>query len=315
MINNIVIAILLSLSLTSCGGGGGSSPPPPTTYDAFGAPELVEIGGYSGVLAEDNVMEPFFSRDEQYLFFNDNAPGGKNLHYATYNGTDFNYGGEIVPGINDASSVQGVPTMDASDNFYFIDTKLYTPGDSSAIPPIPPFFITIFTGNWTGSSVTGVTPVIGLDFPSPGFLNFDLEVSLDGQTIWFNDGFFSGNPFPEAADIKYATFVSPGEFIRAPDADTIMANINTTEDLEYAPAISTDGLELFFTRLDLDTMDARIYRAIRPDTNSAFGTSLLVSAIPGFSEGATFSQDEKTIYFHWFNPGTNKFELYRVTRP
>ena len=297
------VALFLLAFLTAC--GGGSTGTPVLTYDAFGTPQQVSIAGYSG-----DIMEPFMSRDEQFLFFNDNSNSGKILHYATYDGSTFTYSGEIGPGINASDgSVQGVPTMDNSNNFYYVDTKFYDPTGT------PPVYITLFTGAWTGTSVTGVTPAIGLDFPSPGFLNFDLEVSPDGQTIWFNDGFFNGGAFPVAADIKYATFVAPGIFTRAPDAEAILANVNTTEDLEYAPAISADGLELFFTRLDLGTLNAQIYRVTRADTVSAFNEAELVSAIPGFAEGATFSQDEKTLYYHWLNPSTNQFELYRVTRP
>jgi len=308
-----IIILLLTPLLASCGGGSGGGNPPSSTYDAFGSPVQVVISGYN-----DDIMEPFLSRDEQYLFFNDNyrdlappATSGKNLHYATYDASSdtFTYVGVIGPNINDDRSVQGVPTMDNNDNFYFVDTKYYDPLGT------PPVYVTLFTGSWTGTAVNGVVPVVGLDFPSAGFLNFDLEISLDGQTMWFNDGFFSGNAFPDAADIKYATKILPGVFGRAPDTDTIMANVNTTDDLEYAPAISADGLELFFTRLDMDTMDARIYRSTRTDTGSAFTSAKLVSDIPGFAEGATFSRDEKTLYYHWHNTAADKFELYRVTRP
>lgn len=308
-----IIAITVFL-LVACGGGGSDSHFP--TYDAFGPPEKVVIAGYSG-----DIMEPFFSRDERFLFFNDNeiSPGPplvntKNLHYARYDSlTDtFTYAGEVGPGINEPGTVQGVPTMDSGNNFYFVDTKFYDPLGT------PPVYITLFSGTWDGSTVSGITPVIGLDYPVPGFLNFDLEVSPDGQTIWFNDGYFTGGTFPDAAEIKYATY-NPGTglFVRAPDVDTIMANVNTSTYLEYAPAISGDGLELFFTRLDPGSMDARIYRATRPGTSSPFGPAQLVSAIPGFAEGATFSQDEKRIYYHWRNPAgvPPTFELYRVTRP
>ncbi len=162
-------------------------------------------------------------------------------------------------------------------------------------------------------AVTGVSPVIDIAFPSPGFLNFDLEISPDGNTLYFVDGYFSGGPVPDAADIKVANF-NPGNglFERDSNADAIMANI-TTSDREYAPAISRDGLELFFTRLDTN-LDARIYRTTRANTADIFSPPQLVSAIPGFAEGATFSQDEKTIYYHWHNTATGKFELYRVVR-
>ena len=302
--NRLFLSAMVTGFALLAGCGGGSDPAsPPLTYDAFGAPQLVTITDYAG-----DIAEPFFSRDELYLFFNDNS-FGKNLHYATYNTSsdEFTYVGEVGPNINDPVSVQGVPTMDDYNIFYFVDTKFYAP--LVALP----VFDTLFTGTWDGTAVTSVSPVAGIAFPSPGFLNFDLEISPDGNTLYFVDGFFSGAPVPDAADIKVANFnTGSGFFERDSNADAIMANI-TTSDREYAPAISRDGLELFFTRLDTN-LDARIYRTTRANTADIFSPPQIVSAIPGFAEGATFSQDEKTIYYHWHNTATGKFELYRVVR-
>jgi hypothetical protein len=307
LLNRLFVSVMVTGLALLTGCGGGSDPATsPVTYDDFGASQLVTITGYT-----EDIAEPFFSRDEQYLFFNDNSIGGKSLHYATYSALndEFTYIGEVGPGINGLNSVQGVPTMDDNNIFYFVDTKFYAPLVD------PPVFDTLFTGTWTGASVVDVSPVVGIAFPSPGFLNFDLEISPDGNTLYFVDGFFSGGPVPDAADIKVATF-NPGSglFERDANADAIMANI-TTSDPEYAPAISRNGLELFFTRLDPTSLDARIYRTTRANTADIFNPPQLVSAIPGFAEGATFSQDEKTIYYHWQNTSTGKFELYRVVRP
>ena len=93
-----------------------------------------------------------------------------------------------------------------------------------------------------------------------------------------------------------------------------MANVNTAK-LEYAPAISASGLELFFTRLDLSTTETGIYRTVRATSNSVFDPPQLVSAIAGFVEGPALSPDEKSLYYHKLNTSTGDFELYRVTRP
>jgi hypothetical protein len=122
-----------------------------------------------------------------------------------------------------------------------------------------------------------------------------------------------GNSFPDTADIAIAVN-SGGGFARTPDSAMIMANVNTA-NLEYAPAISADGLELFFTRLDLNSMGTGIYRAARTSTSAPFGTPQLVSAIAGFVEGPALSPDEKSLYYHKQNTSSGKFELYRVTRP
>src|SRR5471032_1721771 len=55
-------------ALVGCGGSSGAvngSPPAPPPCTAFANPSDVAITGYTG-----DAMEPFISRDGQYLFFN-----------------------------------------------------------------------------------------------------------------------------------------------------------------------------------------------------------------------------------------------------
>jgi hypothetical protein len=290
----LLVAPVVFAMLSACGSSG--SPQQVGNYTAFGNPELVTVTGYSS-----NIMEPFISRDGAYLFFNDNG-SNKNIYYATFvNATTFQYAGPISA-IN-TSAVEGTPTMDVSNNFYYISTANY-----------PTTFDTLYTGTWNSSTVTGSAAVTGLAITTPGFINFDVEVSPDGSTLYFDDGDFrGGNNFPDAANIAIAVYTGSG-FARIPNSSTIMANVNTA-DLEYAPAISADGLELFFTRLDLNSMGTGIYRAARSNAGSPFETPQLVSAINGFVEGPALSPDEKSLYYHRLNTTTVKFELYRVTRP
>lgn len=288
--------ILPIFFITSC--GAVSAPPP--RYTAFSNPEIVTILDYS-----DDVMEPFISFDGTYLFFNNaGGPTNKDLFYATsVDDTTFQFQGAIAD-INTAA-VDGVPTMDAANTFYYVSIANYNP---------PTTYDTLYVGTWNGSTVTGSTPLTGLAITMPGFVNFDIEVSPDGNTLYFNDGDFTGgNNFPDEANIVIALDSGSG-FARDPNSTTIMTSVNT-DNLEYAPAITADGLELFFTRFDLGTMEARIYRAARSNNNSAFGTPRLVSAIDGFAEGPTLSPDEKSLYYHRLNTSTNRFEIYRVTRP
>ena len=294
--------ILVVFLLTSCNSDGDSSSPTASNdYTALSNPELITINGYVS-----DVMEPFISRDGSFLFFN-NAGGatGKDLFYATrIDDTTFNYQGPLS-NLNTAA-VDGVPTMDSANTFYYVSTGFYNP---------PTTYDTLYTGLWTGSNVTGSAPVTGLAITVPFWVNFDIEVSPDGITLYFNDGDFTGgNSFPDTANIAIAIDSGGGVFIRDPNSAIIMANVNTT-NLEYAPAISTDGLELFFNRLDLNTLEARIYRTTRADSSSVFGIPQRVSAITGFAEGPTFSPDEKSLYYHKLNTGTGTFELHRVTRP
>jgi len=177
----------------------------------------------------------------------------------------------------------------------------------------PDTYDTLYRGMWNGSTVTDSTALTGLALTTPGIIAFDIEISADGTTIYFADGDFSGGKgFPETADIVMAVDTGSG-FVRDPDSSTITANLNTT-DLEYASCISGDGLELFFTRLNIETLQTWIYRSTRPDIGVPFAAPELIDAIDGFVEAPTLSPDERSLCYHRLNPHTGLFEIYRVTR-
>jgi hypothetical protein len=297
--NKYVALILLVLFITACSSSGGPSGQVVNNYTAFSNPEKVTVTGYSS-----DIMEPFISRDGAFLFFNDNG-NSKDIFYATYvNATTFQYVGPVTA-IN-TTAVEGTPTLDVANNFYYISTANYNNP--------PGTYDTLYSGTWNGSTVTGSTALSGLASTTPGFIDFDIEVSRDGSTIYFAEGDFrSGKPFPDTDEIVTAVN-SGGGFARSPNSSTIMAKVNTAK-LEYAPAISADELELFFTRLDLSTMKTGIYRAVRTNSSNPFDTPQLISAIAGFVEGPALSPDEKSLYYHKLNAVTDIFELYRVTRP
>jgi len=304
-ISSLLIVALIGLS--GCGGGGSDSSvnatPDIGDYQEFGAPQFVEVVGFDG-----DVMEPFLSREGSYLFFNDNAAGDngsdKNLHFATYlSDTSFQYAGELTS-VN-TSGVDGAPSMDSQNNFYFVSTVNYAP---------PANYATLYRGIWDGTNVSQLEALSSLAIETPGWVNFDLEISPDGQTLYFNDGDFrGGNNFPDAADIAIAT-LNNGQFTRLSNSVTLTAAINTDE-LEYAPSVSADGLEMFFTRLTLSDLATEIFRSTRNSTGEPFGNTQKVAAISGFVEGTTFSPDERSLYFHRLNQTSGRFELYRVTRP
>ena len=206
-------------------------------------------------------------------------------------------------------AVEGVPTLDNNNRFYYISTYNYPPANASILA-------TIYVGDFDPASpsiVNNLAVVPNLEEGILGHLNFDVEVSPDGATLYFVDGVFSGNPFPDVSNFVYAVDSGSG-FVRQPDSPAIFAAINTDE-LEYAACISRDGLEFFFTRLELATLETTIHRATRPSVSAAFGTPQRISAISGFVEAPALSADEKELYYHRLNADTDKFELWRVTRP
>ncbi len=301
-----LILLLTSLFLGACSSDDVIEDPPPlmnTDYTAFTNPELVNIAGYTG-----EVMEPFFSRDGRFMFFNDMGDN-KDIFYASYDApTDvFTFEGAIS--VINTPAVEGVPTLDNNGRFYYISTFNYPPGGAQV-------FDTVYVGDFDPASpavVNNLAVVPNLDEGVMGHLNFDVEVSPDGTMLYLVDGIFSGNPFPDVSNFIYAKDSGAG-FVRAVDSAAIFTNINTN-DLEYAACISQDGLEFFFTRLEIATLETKNYRASRTSLTAAFGEPQEIPLNGGFIEAPALSPDEKELYYHRRNPGTNLFELYRVTRP
>ena len=82
--------------------------------------------------------------------------------------------------------------------------------------------------------------------------------------------------------------------------------------LEYAAALSTDGLTLSFTRLEgrHPFAGTSIWIARRATPGAAFEKPARIEAIKGFVEAATFARDG-AIYFHMRDG--DRFTLWRTT--
>jgi hypothetical protein len=257
----------------------------------FGPPQRVTISGYSG-----DAMEPFLTRDGSILLFNNrnDPPEETDLHWAErVDDLNFIYRGK-VQGAN-SSALDAVPTVDASGNIYFVTTRSYVQN-----------LMTIYRGHFDHGIVTDIAPVPGISRLTPGKLNFDVEVSADGNTLYFVDGLFTGGSVPAAADLAIATRDSDGQFHRA---DRLLDAINTPA-LEYAVGISESQLELFFTRI-VDGQPG-IFRSTRADLQSPWGSPRRVAGINGFVEAPTIAPGGDAIYYHALRDG--KFVIERVSR-
>ncbi|QBA63136.1 hypothetical protein [Muriicola soli] len=264
----------------------------------FGSPQRVTVQGY-----DDQIMEPFLSRDGSILFFNNwnNPSVDTNLHWSTrINNTLFEYQGELQ-GVA-TEDLEGVPTMDQNNTLYYVYTGDYFQTLQS-----------IYKGTYEDGVLSNISVVENLSLNEPGWLNFDVEVANDGQTLYFVDGLYDENGGPREANFSIAR-KSGTEFQRDPNSATILANINT-EDLEYAAAISKNELELSFTRIIGDISpdsEARIYIATRTSTDLPFSVPQLITEITGFVEGPTFSADDNGLYYH--KKENEDFVLYYIEK-
>lgn len=287
----IVGSLLLGVVLAAAGCGEDSDAARPI----FGDPERVNLQGYDG-----HAMEPFLTRDGRYLFFNNlNDPSeNTNLHYAErIDDLTFQYRGEIE-GVNTAA-LEGVPTMDRNGVFYFVSTRSYEQTLS-----------TLYRGLYSNGRVSGVELVPGVSPLQMGRVNFDAEISPDGETLYSVDSRFA-NGAPQTADIVVAQRLG-ASFEPSSNSAAIMGHVNTG-DLEYAACISADGLTLFFTRAQAGLLaGASIYMAERGDATQLFEPPVRLSALDGFVEGPTLSPDERSLYYH--KKEGVRFVIYRATR-
>ncbi|MFZ0244763.1 hypothetical protein [Candidatus Binatus sp.] len=307
-----VIQLLLGAGGAQAGSAydSKSKPARPPVFTDFGNPEMVQILGYDDNEGNSNdAMEPFISRDGNFLFFNNLNTGTTanptNLFWATRkDDVTFQYQGEIGGEANSSGSLDAVPSMDSNGNFYFITTRSY--GDVGT----PGYLSTIYSGPFAAGTATPVNPVPGAAAPKPGLVNFDEEISADGNTLYFTQGNFNFFGTLTSTTMMVAT-LQGGNFVVDPNSAKIMKTIND-KYLNYAADTSADELEFFFTRTNLKVGPA-IYMATRKSTSKPFGAPKKIDAITGFAEAPSISPDDLSLYYHVKNP-SGVFVINRVTR-
>ena len=290
----IVAVIMLFLLEVDCNRKSGAQ----QSAIEFTVPVKVIVTGYNG-----NMMEPFMSRDGNTLLFNNlnAAPENTNLHWATrMNDSTFEYKGEVT-GVN-TTDLEGVPSLDQAGELYFVSTRNYVTTLS-----------TLYQSEFANGIATNVRLVEGLSKMQAGWLNFDVEVSADGSTLYFVDGLFNQSGTPTTADLAIAKKNGSG-FQRISNSNSLLQNVNTNA-LEYAACISVDQLELYFTRVETpitSSSSPAIFLARRQRVDEPFGGPFRIESIRGFAEAATIAPDQKTIYFHMKE--NDKFGLYMIRK-
>jgi hypothetical protein len=262
-------------------------------------PQPVSIDGYKG-----SAMERFISPNGQYLFFTteNDSRTDTNLYWARRTGTrSFRSLGEL-PGAN-SPSLDAVASLDAAGHFYFTTLRTYDGTLNS-----------IYTGNFNQDGLTSVHPVSGDISPrTPGTVNMDVGISSDGQTLYISRAVIvPGAPAPKKSELMVAV-QNQGSFHIDPSSARIMHTINNGA-LQYAPCISTDGLELYFTRASQGPSgpSVRIMVATRPSTSQPFGEPEVLQYLNGFVEAPSISTDGKEMFFH--KKIGDKYAIYRAER-
>jgi hypothetical protein len=262
----------------------------------FSQPCPVTIEGYS-----DHTMEPFLSRDGETLFFNNrnDPPRETDLHSARrIDDHTFRYRGRVA-GANSAD-LDGVPTLSRAGRFCFVSPRSYRETLGS-----------IWCGLWDGQGLAQPALQPQASPRVPGRLMFDVEIDAAGTVLLLSDGRFGAGGFPRTADLRQARW-RDGAFHLEPRDDALFAALNTRA-LEYAAAVSADGLEIAFTRLEGGPLLARasLWTARRAQVGAAFAAPARITAVTGFVEAPTYAPDG-ALYYHRRESG--RFALWRIAR-
>jgi hypothetical protein len=273
----------------------------PTTHGDFGAPERVTIQGYTGT-----AQDPWVTSDGKYLLFDTHAdtspdpssshPGearyAKAIDYKT-----FTYVGRIQGMAAGDPTGQAAPVTDNAGNIYYLTGRYH---DSQGI--------SIAQGTFTDGVVTNIAPIKGISFP--GGFNMSFSPSRDGKYMVFSDN-------GKASTLAIAKKNADGTFARLTNSAEIMKNITDQFSVAFAPQISNDYLELFFTAPPETTFlpqrsseKIAIWVARRSSPTEPFGIAQPITTHgpndpidSGPTESGGLSPDGKHLYFHNFANG------------
>ena len=299
----IYIVLLVFLIIFSCASNEDDNSK--INYPKFGSEIEVIINGLSF-----DAMEPFISPNGNYLFFNNLNDGiNTKLYYATkINDSTFDYVGELT-GANQTATphLDAVPDMDVNGNFYWTSTRDY-----------PNELNNLFRGIFSAGNINNIGRVQGdFNMNIPGWLIMDHGISLDGQYLYFiNSRFDDVNCVgPCETTIGVAKKDNPLTFNTLPNSASILKNINDANYIYYAPCISSDNLELYFTRyLKGEITSSTVFEicvAVRSNSLSEFSMPrvLFSESISNLIEAPTLTVDKSIMYYHKKTTNSHKIMM------
>ena len=268
------------------------------TYPLFGNETQVTINGLTF-----DAMEPSLSIDGNVLFFNSLNDGiTTSLHYASrVNDSVFNYIG-LVPIVNQTVTprLDAVSSLDSANNFYWVSLRSY-----------PTYLENLHRIRFLNVGYTNFGRVYG-DFyiNQPGYLIMDATINYNGNELIYCNAYFNNcSGLPCEASMGIATKLNDSTFNKVANTSSLMFNINDTSNyLVYAPHISKDGLELYYTRLLKTGVQTEIVVSVRTTTTSSFSSpSVLVTSPSITPEGPVLTTDKSKMYYH-----KKSGSLYRI---
>lgn len=266
----------------------------------FGNDIPVTINGYTL-----DAMEPFISPDGNAIFFNSLNDGNTtSLYYAAkVNDSTFNLAG-AVPVVNQSVTprLDAVASVDTANNFFWVSTRNY-PTDMDNL-----FRIRFLQAGYTNfGRVHGNIYVY-----NPGWLIMDAAINYYGDKLLYCNAYFNSCNFnlPCKSAMGFAQKTNDSTFTKFTNSGLLLANINdTTNYIVYAPHLSKNELELYYTRALKNVPQTEICVSVRTSTTVPFGApSIIVPASSLVPEAPTLTSDQQKLYYHKMQAG--KFKLF-----
>ena len=259
------------------------------TTPLYGNDIKVTVNGYTL-----DAMEPHISPDGNALFFNSlNSGGTTSLYYAgRVNDSTFNLVG-LMPVVNETVTpyLNAVASLDTADTFYWVSLRGY-----------PTNINNLHRVTFGTSGPTNFGRVYGnFNVNAPGYLIMDAAISYEGNYLYYCNAYFNSCAFgmPCASRMGIAQKVNDSTFNYLPNTNSIFANINDTNYIVYAPVVTPDGLELYFTRALIGVAQTEICVSVRSNTLSAFSTpTTMISSLNNLPEAPTLTTNKNVLYYH-----------------
>lgn len=271
-----------------------------TPYPLFGPEIPVTINGYT-----IDAMEPFISLDGNAMFFNsiNNATNTSLFYAGRINDSLFNIMG-FMPVVNEATTpyLNAVASVDSANNFFWVSLRNY-----------PTQMDNLHKVTFTTSSYTNFARVHGdFNIQQSGWLIMDAAINYDGNYLCYCNAYLVGcGGLPCKGSLGLAQKVNDSTFNKLSNTTFLFSNVNDTNYVVYAPQITKDGLELYYTRYHkASVLNTEICVSVRTATTLAFSLpQVIYSNIGLVPEAPTISTDKSKLYYHRKENGVYKLFL------
>ena len=257
-------------------------------------------------------MEPCISLDGRLLFFNNSNESGvkTKIHFAVRTGANtFQHMG-ILSG-TESDNKDMAPSIDEKGDLFFTSLRSFESDHHS-----------LYVGHLEHLKLVNLVFVAGDITTEKAFwINMDSAISPDGNTLVVARAqFLPGGNVPRQSHLIWATREKAGTYKVSGASDTILEKVNSAA-LEYAPALTADGLELFFTRegMRADSLGSQvktphfeILLATRKTPTEPFSQPEHLAAIDGFVEAPSLTLDKRELFYH--KKVGAVYQIWKVTR-